>query len=81
VSLFDQKCSDPLFWIARAIPVTTRAASHLRVTGLARLAVATTQRPQRATNEYYSLSPILTDETFLEYFICFHWNFCVGNHC
>ena len=31
------------FWIA----------NHLRVTGLARLAVATTQRPQRAANEYY----------------------------
>jgi len=41
VSLFDQKCSD--FWMRRATPVMSRAANHLRVSGLAWLAVATTQ--------------------------------------
>ena len=48
VSLFDQKCSD--FWMRRATPVMSRAANHLRVSGLAWLAVATTQWPHRAVN-------------------------------
>jgi len=53
VSPFDQKCSDPLFLDEKGHPCDGRAANHLSVSGLARLAVATTQRPQRAVNEYY----------------------------
>ena len=35
------------------MPVMTRPANHLRVTGLAWLAKATAKWPQRADTEYY----------------------------
>ena len=80
---FDQKCSHPLFlWMTQGTHACDDQASKPSQSD--RTSLASKSHRQMAPTGWYwvlSLSSTLSlvDDTFLEYYICFCWNFCVGN--